>query len=114
MINRPDREMTSPRSLTIQVLLVSAALLSVGVIILGFLVSPFFFLLLFAGAVVAFAPRKAPSAPGTLLALILAPALLFLGLALFLGFVYHPGFFLLLLVLVIFIGLARWLIEFAE
>lgn len=104
-----EREKTSPRSLAVQALLVATTVVAGGIVLLGVFVSALFFLLLFAGAALALAPRNAPSAPGPLVGLIAAPALLFLALVLFMGFAFHPGFFLLLLVLVMFIGLARLL-----
>ena len=111
MSHKPERETKSPRSLAVRALLFATALVAVGVLILGLLVSPHFYLLFLAVAVLALVPLKAPSAPRPWVVLILAPVLFLSAVALFLGFALHPGFFLLLLMLVIFIGLARLLSE---
>ena len=111
MSDKRERQMIPPRSLAVRVLLFATALVAIGVLILGLLVSPHFYLLFLAVAVLALVPLKAPSAPRPWVVLILAPVLFLSAVALFLGFALHPGFFLLLLVLVIFIGLARLLAE---
>ena len=111
MSHKTEREMISPRSMAVRALMFATALVAIGVLILGLLVSPLFYLLFLAVAVLALVPLKAPSAPRPLVVLTLAPVLFFSAVALFLGFALHPGFFLLLLVLVIFIGLARLLAE---
>lgn len=111
MSHKPEPEMISSRSFALQVILFATALLVMGVLLLGLIVNPHFYLLLLAVAALALMPLKAPSPPRPLVVLILGPGLLFVAIALFLGFVFHPGFFLLLLLLVILIGLARLLAD---
>ena len=111
MSRKHEPKPKSPRSFALQVILFATALIAIGVLLLGLLVNPHFYLLLFAVAALALVPLQAPSPPRPLIGLLLAPALLLTALALVLGFVFHPGFFLLLLLLVILIGLARLLAD---
>lgn len=97
----------SLRSMAVQAALFATALVVLGALLLGFLVSSYFFLLLLAVVGLALVPLGPPTPPRFLVAVILAPAALLAVPVLIVGFAYHPFFFLLLLVLAILIVPAR-------
>ncbi len=105
----PEQDTISLRSLTVQAILFATAIVVLGALILGFLVSPFFFLLLLAVAGLAVVPLGPPTPPRMLVGLLLVPVVLLAVPVLFVGFAYHPFFFLLLLVLAVLIVPARLL-----